>query len=270
MHIYDIIIVLNIYVMNKEFTSTALTDGVIPGRTAHQVDYCVEYFAGQKADQGIQFPATGEFLDPEGQYRHKAIHTLERLWGQLQDHPKVLAGEQLFIGDIGAGPGHNAYWAKKLGYPFTFFDFDISESLLRSEYNNAPGRSAVALIDQLPVRKEALDVVIMSDVLEHVEPEKALAALENAREILTEDGLIFVNMPNRITWSNAAYYDQGHLWLPSPKEIDNILRLAGYQEDTISVTTRGFPYISPFLVKHFGFDPTLPAGGRSILATAKK
>lgn len=256
--------------MNEEFTSTPLTDGVIPGRQAHEVDYCIGYFAGEKRDQGIQFPDTGEFLNPEGEYRHKAIHTLERLWNELQNHPKVQAGEQLFIGDVGAGPGHLAYWSKKLEYPFTFFDFDISESLLRSEYNNAAEFSAVARIDELPLGKGSLDCIVMSDVLEHVEPERALKALDRAREILTDDGLIFVNIPNRVTWSNAAYYDQGHLWLPSPEEVQNILELAGYRKDSIEVTTRGFPYLSQFLVKHFGFDPTYPAYGRSILATGRK
>lgn len=236
------------------------TAGMIPGRRVQGEIYDISYFNGGRRNDGVQFPANGAFLDPESEYRFK----FQDIAGWINRY--VTGGRIL---DVGCGPGHLGYWSKKLGFPLSVIGCDISLPLLQSEYNQNPSASIGSSAYQLPFKGGRFSGVLFSDVLEHVLPRQAVGAVQEANRLLQDNGHIFINIPNRQTWSDAARKDQGHVWLPTIKEVRALLAMGGFEPDTIKVFTRGFPSSRP-IRRLTGQDLKLPYFGRSIFACAQK
>ena len=237
------------------------TDGVIPGRRPEGVNfYDVDYFNGGRADKGIQFPRNGSYLDPHSEYEAKFSAILAWINSYIPD------GDVL---DVGTGPGHLAYWADQLGLPFNVFGCDISHDLLTSRYNLNPKATVVAELHKIPYGSDNFNAVVFSDVLEHVHPNQAVEAVTEGSRVLVPGGHIFMRIPNRDTWTDAAYRDQAHVWLPTPDEVRSLLEISGFEPDSISVFTRGFPDSQKFIEEH-GYDHIQPQYGAAICATAMK
>ncbi|CAN5161817.1 hypothetical protein BH09PAT1_BH09PAT1_6450 [soil metagenome] len=238
------------------------TEGLIPGRVPQSNSdfYDLNYFAGKKANKGIQFPTDGSFLNPESEYQNK--------FKDLLDWIGMYTSEGVIL-DVGTGPGHLKYWSDKLSLPYTVIGTDISSSLLHSCYNLNKQASVISNTYQLPFADEKFQAVLFSDILEHIWPEQALLSVKEAHRILQSNNNIFVNIPNRESWSNAALNDEGHVWLPTIDEVSNMLKLGGFDASSINTFTRGFPNSNEFRAEH-GYDLKLPEGGRSIFVTAKK
>lgn len=242
--------------------NATFTTGYIFGRTPHGHDgfYDVSYFTGAKRDAGIQFPENGAFLDPESEYRFKFQDILS--W--LEKYAKE--GTVL---DVGTGPGHLAYWAQKKGMPFRIIGSDISLPLLRSSFNQNSAASVNSNAYELPFAGEQFQAVVFSDVLEHIWPRQAVQAIKEAHRLLNNNGYVFVNIPNRITWNRAAQRDQGHVWLPSLNEVAKMITLGGFGSEEVKMFTRGFPGSNIFRIIT-GQDLKGSLLGRSIFACARK
>lgn len=236
------------------------TRGVIPGRIPRPGLYDIGYFAGSKRGDGVQFPTNGAFLDPESEYRFKFQDIAS--WVN-----SFIKGGRLL--DVGCGPGHLPYWSKKLKLPFSVVGCDISLPLLQSGYNQNPRASLGSKACELPFKDGQFQAVIFSDVLEHLFPQQAVEAVLEAYRLLGDNGYVFVNIPNRHTWSNAAAKDEGHIWLPTIGEVKTLLELGGFRSDSVKVFTRGFPFSKP-IRRFIGRDLRLPRFGRSIFASAQK
>jgi ubiquinone/menaquinone biosynthesis C-methylase UbiE len=215
------------------------------------------YFSGGKHKDGVQFPKDGSFLDPNSEYRHKALDLLNML----------NISEPGLVADIGSGPGHLAYWAKKMGKPFSVISCDISFYIL-NEHAKEHGLAIQAEVERLPFAQESLIGIVFSDILEHVEPQDALQALCQAHFMLKENACLLINIPNMKTWSDAAQKDPGHVWLPTITELQQLLRDSGFNKKA-HIHTRGFPF-SDIYRKVAGKDLRLPVMGRSIQLVVKK
>lgn len=262
-------LILNNYALEHVISPTGIseqtagfTNGYIQGRKPHTAAglYDLAYYLGERQEQGIQFPLDGSFLNPESQYQFKFQDLLKWVGSHIQ------TGIML---DAGSGPGHLAYWAKKTGSPIQVIGCDFSSSLLRSQYNQNRSASIVSNVFELPFQSRKFQAILFSDVLEHVWPHQAMQALEEAHRLLDEEGYVFINIPNRVTWNNAAQKDEGHVWLPNLKEINDLLNRSGFNGRKIEIFTRGFPLSRVYhkIIKH---DLRLPIFGRSIFACAQK
>lgn len=246
------------------FTEHEFTKGVIVDRQPQQDGlgfYNLAYFRGERGEEGIQFPTDGSYLDPESEYRFK----FQDLLSWIEDY--VQTGTIL---DVGCGPAHLAYWAEKQERPFEVVSCDLSEAILRWTKDKRDSEKCVAgLAHQLPFQSGYFQGVLFSDILEHMWPEEALEAIREGYRLLRPEGYTFVNIPNRNTWSAAALKDKGHVWLPSRKEVVQLLTKGGFSEKEIDIFTRGYPG-SRFYRQTFGRDLRIPWFGRSIFASAKK
>lgn len=237
------------------------TKGIIPGRrpgSAHFYD--LDYFAGHKKSLGIQFPENGSYMNPNSAYRYKFQDTLK--WIR-----SCMPGGKLL--DVGSGPAHLTYWAKKMYSPLSIVSCDVSQPILDWAQNHNGATPVVSKGYQLPFRDGSFDGVLFADVLEHMLPEQAQIAAQEAFRILQPGGSIFINIPNRVTWSDAAKRDQGHVWLPNTYEMRDLLYSTGFAPETIHHFTRGFPK-SAELRRLTGKDLRAPILGRSIFISAQK
>lgn len=246
---------------NPEYRKTdGFTRGFIREPQEHMYD--MSYFNGKRRNYGVQFPADGSYLDPEADRNRK------KFTGLLTWMQRYLPSESKIL-DVGCGPGHLTYWSEKLQFPYDILGLDRSLEVLTSEFNRNKNRIVVEKINILTFHDTSFNGIIFSDVLEHVYPAESLEAVKEARRVLVDGGYVFINIPNRATWSNKAKDDVGHVWLPTPEEVKRMLDLAGFDPETVTIFTKRFPLLSPYLDPK-GRDLRMPWFGRSIYAIARK
>lgn len=204
-------------------------------------------------------------MDPNSQYRHKAVANL-RWISKFVPKGKIV--------DAGSGPGHMTYWSNRLNYPYEIISCDLSEELLISKYNLNPKRSIVSQVYNLPITNTSVNAVMFGDVLEHIYPEHAEKAVQEAYRILKDYGYIFVRIPNRkaYRWDKYHIDDRSHVWLPSPKEMRQLLIQNGFSD--IKIQTREFPILTKLFRKYTSgkADIRLPSffPGSSMMVSGKK
>ena len=259
--------------MGFKFIPHPLTHGLIDRpKICDEVYQTISYYIGESSQY------SNDYLNPNGQYRYKARHSLERISNAI--------GTDCLILDIGCGPNHIAYQAthdrhlKKKNFKVVGLDYNIP--ILQSNLNFNRNNSIGGSIRELPFCDGAFRGVIVNDVLEHLTPDESLNVLNDIRRLLSKNGALYLNIPNRnaLVWKRNAYDDPGHVFLPDPEEVKQLLMNAGFPERNIMVQTRGFGNISKTFTQLTGRDIApkinmecnhiIPSFfGTSILATAK-
>ena len=97
--------------------------------------------------------------------------------------------------EIGCGLGYFSERAVGLGAEVT--GLDIGEKLIEKVKQRVPkGKFFVASASNLPFRNESFDVVLCTEVIEHVDKQKA--ALSEMLRVLKRRGVLAITTPNRI------------------------------------------------------------------------
>jgi len=96
--------------------------------------------------------------------------------------------------DIGCASGeHTLYYLKKCS---KVFGVDANKDLIETANERYPQiKFRVANAESLPFAKNYFDVVVMNDVLEHVEDEKK--SLDETHRVLKKDGILIVTTPHK-------------------------------------------------------------------------
>lgn len=131
----------------------------------------------------------------------------------------------------GIGGGYNLLAFKKLGYQTTGFDI-IPESV---DYCRNAGLSDTAVHDitkPWPVKNNSINVVILLDVLEHIE--EPTTVLINAEKTLDKQGGIIFTVP-AYTWLMGPWDKMlGHHRRYNMKDIKHQVQKAGLKIDRLS------------------------------------
>jgi 2-polyprenyl-3-methyl-5-hydroxy-6-metoxy-1,4-benzoquinol methylase len=109
------------------------------------------------------------------------------------------------ICDIGCGSGYLLGELVKLGHSVMGVEVDPAAVSRNNPTVTVFAGTAEALPDE--VRRERFDLVVLSHVLEHCRD--PLAALQNARSVLAEGGLLVCEVPNN---EASAFIQQGCSW----------------------------------------------------------
>jgi len=243
--------------MSKEWS----TKGLFPSRKPDSELYDLGYFLGEKTDLDIQYPADGSYLDPESQYQYKFKDILAWI-GSYIPKGRIL--------DAGCGPGHLNYWSQKLNLPYSFVNSDVSREILTiAKDKNSQSSVVNNEVNLLPFKPLSFEGALFSDVLLHLWPEDAFQAVKQASGLLKPSGRIFIKIGNRHSLSKGVKKEHDHIWLPTIKELNQMLTATNFDSTTISHYTRGFP-----VTRHYrqltGNDLRLSIGGSSIFITAQK
>ena len=132
----------------------------------------------------------------------------DRARRQAQMLADVLAGRdgRQHIVDVGCGEGTATYLVKRLDPGNTVIGIDWSAMALRQ----ARARGVLAVqggIDSLPLPDASVDVVIMSELIEHLVDTDAAA--EEARRVLRPGGTLLLSTPNLAAWYNRGLIGLG-------------------------------------------------------------
>lgn len=187
------------------------------------------YFRGEGDSN---YPSNGEYLDPESSYRYRFTDLSNWIAEYLPEGT---------IADIGGSMGHLHYWMQRLHPDIRVITAEPGYDVLEyGKKNDESLRAVQSSGDSLPFRSNSLDGILFADVLEHMQPVEADAALSEASRVLPEGGHLFISVPNKHTWSDKNWKDPTHLWIPSARGMKDALTQNGFQN--IDITTRGFPW----------------------------
>ncbi len=159
------------------------------------------------------------------------------------DFDRLRVGRGTRFIDVGAGAGRHSYEALRRGADVTAFDLDEVElkgvdsmfAAMQMENEVPPGgqgRVEVGTILDMPYEDGTFDVVLASEILEHV-PEDVTAISELVR-ILAPGGILAVTVPRRlpekICWALSDEYhanEGGHIRIYTADELRGKVENAG-------------------------------------------
>ncbi|MFA6007670.1 MAG: class I SAM-dependent methyltransferase [Candidatus Shapirobacteria bacterium] len=217
--------------------------------------YNLEYFKGI----GSNYPDNGAYLDLNSDYRFRFIDMSQWISHEMGGFGCLV--------DVAGGPGNLGYWMKKVCPKINVVHADYSMEALLYSKNTYPHSMVRLSCDNLPFNSDFADGILFADVLEHLEPEQAVKSIIEAKRVLNNDGQIFINIPNRNTWTRKTFDEPSHLWIPTQMDMRQGLSEIGFRK--IKISTRGFPWSSQ-LRNVLNSDVHLPVGGTSIFIQAFK
>lgn len=146
----------------------------------------------------------GEFYDKASAITQQGDEDELRLFAGL-----VPDGKPLRILDLGCAEGRLALALAAKGHRVTAADISPKQLAKVSEKANASGLKVETVECDIEAGHEAFgdarfDAIYLMDVIEHFK--NPIAALENLRALLTDEGRLFIHTPNVFTPARAAYY----------------------------------------------------------------
>jgi len=139
-------------------------------------------FLSQYPDQYFTYQVGGEFVKRMSKYIVNATNIL----------------------DYGAGPGHLIpYLLKTNSYIYALEFSDESAKKMFNQYNTAKGFKGVFTYEELVNKQMRFDVIIIVEVIEHLNM-NPLPVLQEINRILKPDGILYITTPNQVNLFNRV------------------------------------------------------------------
>ena len=141
------------------------------------------------------------------------------------------------IVDMACGIGETVNSLKKLGYTDVIgVDFDSENvKFCKSQGLNVNQGN---IYDYFKNKEKQLDVVILNDIIEHIEKKNVISVLKDIKQSLNEGGVLLiktVNAANPFLASASRYMDFTHEIIYDEFSIRNVLLIAGFRTEQIYV-----------------------------------
>lgn len=222
------------------------------------------YFSGEGSDS--PYPRDQRYLNPHHPVIDRKFHNL---WDSVNKLHPVRHSGILRVLDVGCGPAHTEAVFKTIDPEVHVWNLERYDP----QFSREKGASRIACADlrSLPYQSGFFGAVTIWDVIEHVSPSEAQRAINEAYRVLDKDGVLAIRTPNKVTWTEKYRLDTSHVWFPTSSIMRDMLANAGFDSESFSIKTRGFPGTTLYELLHpKGGDLYLPWLGGVIIATAKK
>ncbi len=145
--------------------------------------------------------------------------------------PHIPSNKKSKIMEIGCGYGrYTQLLTQTLGYEDTI-GVDISEEQIEYAKKNYQLKNVFKAdaLEYLKEHSEKYDIIILMDVLEHLELDYAIKLLTTIRESLAPGGKLILQVPNGLSPMTPIFYgDVTHVRPYSVNSMSQILRMAGF------------------------------------------
>lgn len=135
--------------------------------------------------------------------------------------------------DIGCGMGQFLSWIKNKGYK-NFKGIDLSQQMVDFCRQNVTDQveKTESIVSFLLNEKESYDLIVMLDVIEHIDKEEIIAILEAVRSALKKGGKLIVKTNNvaSITGARMRYEDFTHVSGYTEYSLKQVLKIAGFNK----------------------------------------
>ena len=165
---------------------------------------------------------------------HEAILEWSRQYFRKTILPHLPMDRQVSILECGSGYGRNIKALREAGYTnVTGVDFSEEQVRYAREELALDGvhcADAAAFLRESPAR---FDVVLLLDVMEHLEVDQTIEWLQLIRSKLTPSGTLVIQVPNALCPMNLyRYLDVTHYRSYTDRSMAQTLRLAGFSDMT--------------------------------------
>lgn len=170
--------------------------------------------------------------------------------------------------EVGSGLGYLTYAIRQQGYDIK--GLDISESAVR-DANKRFGEYFIAadIFEYYPTNKKSFDLIILTEVIEHLEnPKPFIACL---LDMLKDGGQVVITTPNKtVDYSSAIWNTElppVHLWWFSEESaiaLANELSCSCRFLDFTNFNKTHFDKMRFKIYKNYDFGPTLDTNGQLI------
>jgi SAM-dependent methyltransferase len=137
--------------------------------------------------------------------------------------------------DLGCGHGAFLYFLALAGYR-NIAGVDISEEQIAAARRLGVAYARQGQFEEILTTSEdsTVDVVLLMDVIEHLETEELFQLLDEARRVLREGGKCVLHCPNAdgLYGMGIRYGDLTHRTAFTPKSIRQLLRTVGFSQVT--------------------------------------
>lgn len=134
--------------------------------------------------------------------------------------------------DLGAGCGYLIEAANRWNIPAIGLEgSETAVGMAKSRAQNLDIRIH-ALSNPIPFPADHFNTVVLNQVIEHLDPEIALAVLKEAHRVLSPRGMLFITSPSRFN-TKERDADPTHINLMSPADLRQIVLESGFHR-TIS------------------------------------
>ncbi len=182
-------------------------------------------------------------------------------------------GLRVLDAGCGAGPGLRYLAARgfcAFGTDLVSYPLQVAQQLVPS------ARLAQSDLDSpLPFASGVFDLILLSEVVEHVEAPAALLA--DCRRVLRLGGAVVATTPNlwdvRKFWQGARWsgsVDPTHKHLFNPRSLAALLRVAGFAQPRVRAGYKPLFWISSRVLRLRAAVPGLPLIGNTLIAVAHK
>lgn len=142
------------------------------------------------------------------------------------------ANRSINILDIGCGHGTYLYFARENGYKnLKGIDFS-GEQVALAHKLGLPEVEQADIDDYLQQTTEKYDLVLMIDILEHLDPQQLFDSLEKVAKILNPGASLLIHVPNAegLFGMRIRYGDFTHIQAFTPKSIRQVLLTCGFDQ----------------------------------------
>jgi 2-polyprenyl-3-methyl-5-hydroxy-6-metoxy-1,4-benzoquinol methylase len=159
--------------------------------------------------------------------------------------------------DLGCGMGHFLNFLEVGGYK-NYLGVDISEENIEFCKKNGFNVELGNIFDFLKKSPDNYDVIIMNDIIEHLEKSEILNVLEIIFKKLNPGGRLIIKTPNAsnpIMASSSRYYDFTHELLFTEESLSQVLKISGFNQVNIYPQSLYVFYYNPlnYLAIFFNF-----------------
>lgn len=139
--------------------------------------------------------------------------------------------KEIKILDIGCGMGHFMYFLKKEGYR-NYLGIDISKECIEFCKEKKFNVQHIDIFEFLKTNKAFFDIIVMNDIIEHLNRKEIIEILELIHNNLNENGKIFIktpNMANPILGVHGRYIDFSHKIGFTEESLAQVLRISNFK-----------------------------------------
>lgn len=136
------------------------------------------------------------------------------------------------IVDLGCGMGHFLNFLAKESYK-NYIGIDVSEENIEFCRKNNLNVVLGDIFEFLNETNQTYDVIIMNDIIEHLEKSEIILLLQLIFKALHHDGRLIIKAPNAanpIMASSSRYADFTHELLFTEESLSQVLRISGFSQ----------------------------------------
>jgi len=161
------------------------------------------------------------------------------------------------IVDLGCGMGHFLNFLVKEGYN-NYIGIDVSKENIEFCKKNKFNVVLGDIFEFLKDKEDTYDVIIMNDIIEHLEKSEIILLLQLIFNALHHDGRLIIKAPNAanpIMASSSRYADFTHELLFTEESMSQVLRISGFSQIFIYPQDLYVLHYNPvnYLAKLFNF-----------------